>query len=132
MPDTSSAPTLEAFLFCDTVLRDQHGLDTLIRVFTDLHLPGPGETDFSVYLRFAGGSGPHQIWLEFESPSYEHLALGEELVTVPGAVATPVHMVIREPGRYTVQVYLDGYPLAEKALQVTFASARSPAAPGQS
>ena len=122
-------PSLNAFLLCDQVLRDQHGRCSIIGVFQHLKAPVfplPGR-NFSVFISLAEVVVPSRLELLFKN-----VKQGKTLQSVTVDCTTPVtpdqpyeinadfaNVVFDTPGNYDFELRADGQLLAIRSLTLT-------------
>lgn len=122
-------PSLNAFLLCDQVLRDQHGRCTLIGVFQ--HLKAPvyplPPRSFSVFISLAEVVVPSSLELLFKNVK-QGTVLQKVLVdcTTPVTPDQPyeinadfANVVFDTPGNYDFELRADGQLLAIRSLTLT-------------
>ena len=125
-------PSLNAFLVCDQVLRDQHGRCSLVGVFQHLKspvFPLPARS-FSVFVSLAEVVVPSRLELLFKDVRHGRLL---QQVTVD--CTTPVtpnqpyeinadfaNVVFDNPGDYDFELRADGQLLAIRTLTLTAVS----------
>lgn len=124
-------PTLNAYLLCDQVLRDQHGRCNLVGVFQ--HLKAPSfplpPRNFSVFISLAEVVVPSRLELIFKDGS------GKALQTVGVDCATPVapdqpyeinvdfaNVVFEKPGSWAFELRYEGQLLAIRTLTLSQAA----------
>jgi hypothetical protein len=122
-------PSLNAFLLCDQVLRDQHGRCSLIGVFQQLKAPSSSwplpPRNFSVFFSLAEVVVPSRLELSFKDRS------GAVLQTVTVDCSTPVgpdqpyeinadfaNVVFDKPGTWSFELRSDGQVLAIRHLSL--------------
>lgn len=122
-------PSLNAYLLCDQVLRDQHGRCSLIGVFQHLKssvFPLP-ERNFSVFISLAEVVVPSRLELLFKDVAHSKLL---QQVTVD--CTTPVtpnqpyeinadfaNVGFETPGDFDFELRADGQLLAIRTLTIT-------------
>lgn len=122
-------PSLNAFLLCDQVLRDQHGRCSLVGVFQHLKaskFPLPGR-NFSVFVSLAEVVVPSRLELLFKD-----VKQGKVLQAITVDCTTPVtpdqpyeinadfaNVVFESPGNYDFELRADGQLLAIRSLLIT-------------
>ncbi len=122
-------PRLLASLPCEDAAVSQGVADgrvTLQRVFFDLYAARfPAGFDRMTVVSFwAGGEGAYRTAVRLLAPGGTEVARGEAEVTAvppPGTAVQVVYfptLVLPEPGRYTVEVLLDGTPVHAYSLTV--------------
>lgn len=121
-------PSLNAFLLCDQVLRDQHGRCSLVGVFQHLKAPAfplPPRS-FSVFISLAEVVVPSRLELVFKDGS------GKELQKVEVDCATPVapdqpyeinadfaNVVFEKAGSWSFELRYEGQLLAIRTLTLS-------------
>jgi hypothetical protein len=120
-------PSLNAFLICDQVLRDQYGRCSLVGVFQ--HLKSPAfplpPRSFSVFISLAEVVIPCRLELLFKSGS-KVLQNVEVNCTTPVAPDQPyeinadfANVVFEQPGAWVFELRADGQLLALRTLTVS-------------
>lgn len=120
-------PSLNAFLLCDQVLRDQHGRCSLVGVFQHLKssaFPLPPRS-FSVFISLAEVVTPCRLELLFKSGPKE-LQKVEVDCSTPVAPDQPyeinadfANVVFDQPGAWVFELRADGQVLAIRTLTVS-------------
>lgn len=122
-------PSLNAFLLCDQVLRDQHGRCSLVGVFQHLKSPTfplPARS-FSVFISLAEVVVPSRLELLFKD--VRHGKLMQEVVVDCTTPVTPnqpyeinadfANVVFDTPGDYDFELRADGQLLAIRTLTLS-------------
>ncbi len=139
----SKAPQLLAFLLCERV-ESNSGLHTLVNVFNRRHAnvqvaAAPDEQipalemafEFTVFVRFGGGTGTFKHWLEIHPPSGE-TQQGPETdfwLRDPGKahnIVTRFQVRVTESGRNWIVCFLDGHEVARTPWDVEINVQRTP------
>lgn len=122
-------PTLNAFLLCDQVLRDQHGRCTLVGVFQHLKCPGlplPPRS-FSVFVSLSEVVAPSALTLTFRD-TQKNQTLQEVKIDCTQKVAPHqpyeinadfANVAFDHEGDYDFELRADGQLLAIRSLKIT-------------
>ncbi len=119
-------PTLNAFLLCDQVLRDQRGRCSLIGIFQRLEAPKfpLAPRDFSVFISVSEVLAPGRLDLSFRDGSdarqLQHVSVDCSQATPPGLPyeinADFANVVFEGPGVYDFELRVNGSLLALRTL----------------
>lgn len=121
-------PSLNAFLLCDQVLRDQHGRCSLVGVFQ--HLKAPvfplPPRSFSVFISLAEVVVPSRLELLFKSGQGALLQKVEVDCSTPVAPDQPyeinadfANVAFEQPGTWSFELRSDGQLLAIRTLTLS-------------
>jgi hypothetical protein len=121
-------PSLNAFLLCDQVLRDQHGRCSLVGVFQ--HLKAPSfplpPRNFSVFISLAEVVVPSRLELLFKDRQAKVLQKVEVDCSTPVAPDQPyeinadfANVAFDQPGSWSFELRSDGRVLAIRTLKLS-------------
>jgi hypothetical protein len=122
---TLPVPRLEALVFCFSAGRDARGAITLEGIGDAVVVdPIPGRISGSVFVRYAAGAADHGVGIrvvQIDTGQIVFSDLGRSSSQGHGAPITsvvPVTIDVPKPGRYAIQLLVDGDILGSALLNV--------------
>lgn len=128
-----SGPFLNAALLCEKVLQEKDGVNSIIRIVTQINIAGPHEElpptpiQLVAYLAFTAGfaEGKYHIRLTPHAPSGKDMAGAEIPAYFEGKdrginIVVTLGLVVKEEGTFWIKVYLEDALVTQIPLRILY------------